>query len=264
MKGEMMLDKLLAQTARHVELKLSPKEYTNIRKLVCDSAGRPYVPYQDNEDTRTVWQHIPRHTIARCPLCGAAFTEQVDTYNVEDVDMLGDTSISFKHHSACEHFVGEQGFVHLNGVIPDYYRGGSEVPYVTPAFLSDDPKSYAVIHCLPIYRAERKGFVPRHLLFVVTYYSQSPQALQRRRDEVRFQPDMKPLPPMSTWIEVRGDEAAWDLVRWVREGKLWWLDLDRDDLPLRNSPLKEFPYANIKGIQKGFAYVKGRLKLDPY
>jgi hypothetical protein len=178
--------------------------------------------------------------------------------------MLGATSNKFKHRSACEHFMGEQGFVHLNGVIPDYYRGGSEVPYVTPSFLPDDPKSYAVMHCLPIYRAEGKVFRPRHLLFVVTYYSQSPRTLQQRRDAVRFQPDMTPLPPMSTWLEVRGYKEAWDLLRWVRAGKLWWLDLDRNDLPLRNSPAKELPYANIKGIQKGFAYVNGRLKLDPY
>ena len=120
-----MLDKLLARAARHVELKLSPQEYTAIRKLVCNSSGEPYVPYQDNEDTRTVWKHIPSHTIARCLLCGGARTEQVDTYNLQDVCMLGATSNKFKHRSACEHFMGEQGFVHLNGVIPDYYRGGS-------------------------------------------------------------------------------------------------------------------------------------------
>ncbi len=262
--GKWKSDDLLARAARHVESKLSPQEYIDIRKLVCDSVGRPYVPYQDNENTREVWKHIPKHTIARCPLCGAACTEQVDTYNLEDVDMLGYVSNKFKHHSSCEHIVGEQGFVHLNGVIPDFYHGGSEVPYVTPSFLPDDPKSYAVMHCLPIYRPEGEVFVPRHLFFMVTYYSQSPRTLQQQRDEVRFQPEMKPLPPMSTWIEVRGDKNAWDLVRWVREGKLWWLDLDRDDLPLKNSPVKEFPYANIKGIQKGFTYVKGRLKLAPY
>ena len=106
--------------------------------------------------------------------------------------------------------------------------------------------------------------MPRHLFFMVMYYSESPRTLQLQRDQVRFQPDMKPLPCMATWIEVRGDKAAWDLAQWVRKGKLWWLDLDRDDLPLRNSPENEFPYANIKGIQKGFAYVKGRLNLAPY
>ncbi len=259
-----MLGTLLARAARHAKPELSPREYTAIRKLVCDSVGRPYIPYQDNEYTREVWKYIPRHIIARCPLCGAVCTEQVDTYNLQDVIILGSRSNKFKHHAACEHWLGEQGFVHLNGVIPDFYHGGSEVPYVTPSFLIDDPPSYAVMHCLPLYRVEKDVFVPRHLLFVVTYYSQSPQILQQRRDEVRSQPDMKPLPPMSTWIEVRGYKEAWDLVRWVREDKLWWLDLERDDLPLRNSPVSEFPYAGIKGIQKGFTYVKGRLKLAPY
>lgn len=262
-----MLKNLLARAARHTEPQLSPQEYMAVRKLVCDSSGRPYIPYQDNENTRKVWQHFPRYILARCPLCGAAFTEQINTYDVNDVELIlgAYTSHSFKHHVSCEHFVAEQGFIHLDGVIPhETYRGHSEVPYIMPMFLPDDPRSCAVMHCLPIYRAEGKAFVPRHLLFVVTYYSQSPQTLQQRRDEVRFEPDMKPLPPMLTWIEARGNNAVWDLIRWVRAGKLWWLDLDRDDLPLRNSPAKEFPYANIKGIQKGFYYVRGKLKLDPY
>jgi hypothetical protein len=265
MEGETMLDDLLARAAQHVEPELSPREYTDVRKLICDSVGRPYIPYRDDDDSRRVWEHIPKHTIARCPLCGAAYTEQVDTYNVEDVWMLGDTPSIFQHHSSCEHYVSAQGFVHLNGVIPDpYYRGGSEVPYVMPSFLPDDPESYAVMHCLPVHRAEGEVFVPRYLLFAVTYYSVSPRILQQKRDEVRFEPDMKPLPPMYTWIEARGDKEAWDLVRWVREGKLWWLDLDQDDLPLRNGPVEEFPYASIEGIRKGFAYVKGKLKFDPY
>lgn len=256
---------MLARAAQHMKPNLSPQEYTRIRKLVCDSVGRPYIPYQDNDATRTVWQNIPTHTTGRCPLCGVACTEQIDTYSLQDVDALGELYKPFKQFSSCGHFAGEQGFVHLNGVIPDdVYHGNSEVPYVMPSFLPDEPQSYAVMHCLPIYRPEKTRFIPRHLLFVVTYFSQAPRVLQQQRDEVRFQPDMKPLPCMYTWIEARGDKSAWDLAQWVRKGKLWWLDLDRDELPLRNGPVGEFPYANIQGIRKGYTYVKGKLKLEPY
>lgn len=72
-------------------------------------------------------------------------------------------------------------------------------------------------------------------------------------------------PPRSwTRLPQSPHKEAWDLLHWVREGKLWWLDLDQDDLLLINSRAKKFPYANIKGIQKGFTDVNGRLKLDPY
>lgn len=264
-----MLDDLLANAARHVELELSPQEYVALWEPFHTPGGARYTPYQEDDAERDevhrLWKHLPKHTISRCPLCGVTYSEQVDTYNVDDVWTLGGVPPNrFRHQSFCEHFVGTQGFVHLNGMIPDpYYRGDSEVPYVMPTFLSDDPESYAVMHCLPVYRPEGNTFVPRYLLFAVTYYSQSPCTLQQKRDEVRFKPD-KPLPQMSTWIEARGDKETWNLVRWVAEGKLWWLDLDQDDLPLKSGPVKEFPYANIEGIRKGFAYVRGELRLDSY
>lgn len=263
-----MLNDLLARAARHVKPQLSPQEYMDIRKLVCSVNGKPIVPYDEEaEVTHKVWQIIPRHTIARCPLCGEVCTEQVDTYNLRDVGNLGEyIDTSFKHYSACEHLAGEHGFLHLNGVIPDgYFHGRSEVPYVDPNFLPDDPRSCAVMHCLPIWRAEGEAFVPRSLLFVVTYYSKAPETLYQERIKVRYRLGIEPLPKMYSWREARGDKDAWDLVRWVRMGKLWWLDLDRDDLPLRNSPVEEFPYANIQGIQQGFTYYHdGKFELEQY
>lgn len=261
-----MLDDLLVYVARHVEIELSLQEYVALLEPFRTFAGIDRLPYRDDEDARRFWKYVPTCTIARCPLCGIAYTEQVNIYNMRNVWTLGNKPRIFQHQSFCEHFVGAQGFIHLNGVIPNHpYRGGSEVPYVMPIFLPDDPESYAVMHCLPVCRAEGNVFVSRYLLFTVTYYSQSPRTLQQKRDEERFEPDMKPLPRMYSWREVDGvNQEAWDLVRWVSEGKLWWLDLDRDDLPLRSGPAAAFPYANIEGIRKGFANVKGELEVDLY
>ncbi|KAB2866372.1 MAG: hypothetical protein F9K46_02465 [Anaerolineae bacterium] len=89
--------------------------------------------------------------------------------------------------------------------------------------------------------------------------------MKQRRIEVRYKLGMEPYPKMYSWREAYRDKDAWDLTQWVRKGKLWWLDLDRDDLPLRNSPVEEFPYADIKGIQQGFTYYRdGTFSLESY
>ncbi|MFB0535370.1 MAG: hypothetical protein ACETWR_10340 [Anaerolineae bacterium] len=258
----MAVDSLLARTARHLQLAMSPQEYEAFRDQYRDPDGRRYIPddgyYDDEDNVRSFWEHIPEYLIARCPLCGASFTERMDTYSLEDW-MLGFTDAVYyggeQRHIGCYHFVGVQSFINLNSIVPtepSYYRGESEVPYVMPIFLPDDPVSYVVMHSLPICRVENDTFVPRYSLFMLTYYSQDPHVLLKRNTE-HWKPGMGMISPMYPFSSDR------DLLKWVVAGKLWWLDLDRDDLSLKSGPVEEFPYGNIEGRDRPFTYRKGRL-----
>jgi hypothetical protein len=259
----MKVDSLLRRAARHLQLALSPLEYAALYMAVRKQYHLPptRLPYDD--EAPHFWEQIPKYLIARCPLCGGAYTERLDTYSL-DGWVTGGTDDVFsggeqQHH--CGHFAAVQTFIHLNDVVPTgYFSGGSEVPYVMPIFLPDDPVSYAVIHSLPICRVEAGVFVPRYLLFMVTYFSQNPQALYDRRWQ-DWEPGIDRLPLMYTWMKARGIEEAWDLPKWVAEGKLYWLDLDRDNLPLRSGPVEKFPYGNIEGLRREFIYRDGKLTI---
>ncbi len=252
------VDTLLARAARHLRIELSPTEYEVLCDPFRDGRGDHSPPYRDNEQTRHFWKHIPEYVTGRCPLCGACDTEPLDTYG--NLHSWGHSEESFyrnaQRHIGCEHFVGVQTFIHLNGIVLNKYSGSPEIPYVMPIFLAHDPESHAVIHCLPICRVEEERFVPRYLAFMLTYYSLEPQALFDENAK-RWEPGMGMVRRMFPW------ESDNNLSHWVTRGRLWWLDLDQDqdDLPLRNEPVEEFPYANIEGIRTRFSYIKGKLRL---
>lgn len=260
----MTVDSLLARAARHLQLALSPQEYAAFRERYRTVSGGSYERAYGDDDDPVFWGHIPEYAVVRCPLCGTPYTERMDTYSLRHwVLGVSDAVYCECQKYSCQHFVAVQTFIHLNGVVPTerrFFEGRSEVPYVMPIFVPDDPVSYAVIHSLPICRVEGDAFVPRYLAFMVTYFSQNPRALYHRRSQ-DWEPGIDRLPLMYTPGEAAGIKEAWDLPRWVAEGKLWWLDLDRDDLPLRSGPAEEFPYGNIEGIRKEFIYRDGKLRI---
>lgn len=191
------------------------------------------------------WQNIPEYVVARCPLCGNTYLDRLDTYSLKYWvrPLLGDYLFYQRAKDAnCSHFVVVHHFINLNGVKPTelvYTELGCEVPHVISVFLPDDIESYAVMHALPICRIEEGQFVPRYSLYVITYYSEEPSALIKRRwqissSEAMFGPDIV-------------TKESWDLARWVRTGKLQWLDPRIPDLPLRAGPVEAFPYLGIEG-----------------
>ena len=268
----------LEHIAHHLKLTLTPSEHERLLDQYRTPSGVHYRPYQavgeeDDPNVRAYWSALPEYLIARCPVCGAADFERMDTHCLENGWLINSGASIFGgeyKRDGCEHRVAAQGFIHLNGVIPlelKYYSGQSEVPYVMPIFLPDEPQSYTVMHSVPICRSEEGKFAPRYTLFMLTYYSKAPEILLRRRaqdaERGKNDPDFR-LPLMYPWFEAIFFREAWNLPLWVARGKLWWLDLDRDDLPLKSGPVSAFPYGNVRGRRYGFIYRAGELILQDY
>lgn len=219
--------------------KLTPTEYAAITEEMV--SPRPVFT--------TYWDNIPEYLIARCPLCGAIYTDRLDTYSLKfwvRPEHGESVYYGFFQKIGCNHFVRTHQFVNLNGLLPTEVNKqmtlGSEVPYVHPFWLPDDVKSYAVMHALPICRPEAQRFVPCYSLYVITYYSENPDEMLDRR--------WKAARAWGTLLTPRNfpdQEEIFDLLRWVRAGKLQWLDPNDPGLPLRNRPVEVFPYANIQG-----------------
>jgi hypothetical protein len=45
----------------------------------------------------------------------------------------------------------------------------------------------------------------------------------------------------------------------VEKGKLLWLDLTQDDLPLKAGPVQDFPYGNVEGMRRPHTYRGSRV-----
>lgn len=220
-----------------LKVEMTPEKYDAITAGLIGPESRGAADY---------WQNIPEYLIARCPLCGATYSAQLDTYSLKYWlrPIYGRAVFHDRGQTiGCSHFVVVHHFINLNGVKPteiDYKRLNCEVPHVIPVFLPDDIESYAVMHALPICRVEEERFVPRYSLYTITYYSEAPSVLIKRRWQ---------LPPSEAMFIGRGlvKKDSWDLPKWVQVGKLYWLDPGLADLPLRIGPPEAFPYTNIQG-----------------
>lgn len=253
--------KQLQTTFTTTEYEASIKEYTH-------SASGLFSLSQAGE---SFWNRLPLYCLACCPFCGIDSIERLNTHGLEgwkpDPNKCESVFDATPHKKDCRHFLAVQFFINLHDIVPQemiYFSNQSEVPYVMPVFLPDDIESYAVMHSLPICRIEQDRFVPRYSVYMITYYSKDIHAMwDRRRAEYRGQ-DYGHFPKLHTWRHTQNTPEAWDLPLWVRKGKLMWLDLEQDNLPLKAGPVDEFPYSNIEGIRKSHTYRKGKLEIDPY
>lgn len=218
------------------------------------------------------WSRLPDYLVARCPLCPASYTAKLDTHNLEL--MTGHyTRMDCIYHTehqdtGCKHFVGVTTYANLNGLLPTEYNLWSnwmgDVPVITPTFLPDDVRSYAVLHSLPACRIEGETFSPRYSIYLLTYYAEEPRILwERRNAEMDAIGRLNPgedlfghVPVVYTSDVLRSQPYLGQLQRWVAQGKLLWLDLHSRQLPLRNGPVADFPYQGIQGYGRKFTYYR--------
>ena len=160
-----------------------------------------------------------------------------------------------------------QTFLNLNGHHPteitSLLNECGDIPIVLPDLLNSDIKTVAVMHSLPICRVESDEFVPRYSVYTVTYYSQNPrtvrqQALDSKWAHVDFsqQDGYHPGYLYDDSSLISRQSLAGDLLHWVKQNKLFWLNLDDPDLGLLSSPVTHFPYAGIEGLGRGWKYIK--------
>jgi hypothetical protein len=202
------------------------------------------------------WQSLPRYLIARCPLCGEEYHENLDTYALFHWVRAGMGDYVFRKGSAsshCRHFVRVQHFIDLNRVEPremKYSQFASEVPHVMLPLLPDDVASWVVMHGLPICRIEAESFVPRYTVYMLTYYAAEPD-VEVLMDRLRKSaPDWEFFYPPPR----QGGELWWDLWHWVQRGRLFWLTPDDPALPLQRGPEEAFPYGSIQGRREPYYF----------
>jgi hypothetical protein len=259
-------------TVRHLKITFTPAEYD---ALISHKAYQHAGQFFRADAKEDYWGNLSEYVLARFPFCKTVFTETLDTHGLSGWIIHPDfANFVYKRPKSpydypCVHFVAVQTFINLHGIVPDelkYFSNQSEVPFVMPVFVPDDLQAYAVMHSLPICRIENGQFVPRYSLYTIAYYSNRPDILrERRRAEYRGE-DYGHFPMLYTWRTLKFEhlDEAWDLPLWVQKGKLLWLDLEQNGLPLKSEPVEAFPYADIEGMRKSYRYHQGQLNIDVY
>ncbi len=97
---------------------------------------------------------------------------------------------------------------------------------------------------------EHAIFVPRYTAYAVTYYSEDPRTVIKRRVDSEEEygagdPEYRGL-FLASMGEMTRAPHAYDLPYWVEQEKLQWLDLESPDLPLKSGPVEDFLYVNIQ------------------
>jgi len=220
------------------------------------------------------WHIIPEHTLSICPFCDEPYRQQIDLYSLYSrsrFSFYGDTlRYSPNGNHTCEHFTAVHGFLNLNRMKPrkrELYGGHlqstePEVPFISPCLLPDDLESRVVLHSLPICRIDGETFVPTYTLYLLTYYAQNAAAVRHRRlmEWTGGQPlryvTWADTRPSLYWEQVQDQPEVWDLERWWRKGKLFWIDPTTQRLNAFNAI--EFPYRAIKGVRHGYSYKSGK------
>ncbi|MBK9748534.1 MAG: hypothetical protein IPO91_17405 [Chloroflexi bacterium] len=219
------------------------------------------------------WRIMHEYTLSICPFCDEPYRQQLDLYSLYNWSprYYGDTlRYSPNGNHTCEHFTAVHGFLNLNRMKPrkrELYGGRlrsteSEVPFISPCLLPDDLESLVVLHSVPICRIEGEMFVPTYTLYLLTYYAQDAAAVLHRRlmEWTGGQPlrhvTWADTRPSLYWEQVQDQPEVWDLERWWRKGKLFWIDPTTQKLNAFNSI--EFPYRAIKGVRHGYIYEGGK------
>lgn len=204
------------------------------------------------------WARLPVYLLARCPICGGAVREAVDTFSLNGLGWRNRQPDGFgwrsgRHYeAACAHAQIVAYGVNLNGIRPDdvtqWVGIGSERPFVmAPLIALDD--TYVVMHTLPVGRADGRSD-QTYTLHFTTYFT---------ADSAAFEAVTRPFHQEQTlFVPGLGD---YELRPWVERGKLYWLDGDDPALPLRGGPADAFPYGDMAGVIGMWAVHRGRLRI---
>lgn len=200
------------------------------------------------------FQRLPIHLLAQCPYCGSRILQPVDTFSLTGFHPM--LNIAELYHGRewrtakrpprqrCEHALLAMVSVNLNGLMPNdspewalqrRWMPMDSAPYVMVWPLIARQTS-AVVHALPIGRLDDAEPIHRYTAYFVTY----------------FVSDKSNLYTKEMWVPTDLGEPAvgavqidTDLVKWVKAGRLYWLDPE-DTSRLMRGPAKAFPYGNVQ------------------
>jgi hypothetical protein len=217
--------------------------------------------------TQEYRSRLPIHKLARCPYCGTDILRPVDSFSLMGFDPDLDATELYggepewpspppRQH--CRHALGATLSVNLNGLQPDDLRDW--MLWDKTLFMRSAPYfmvwpliaryTSAVVHALPIGRLDDEEPIHRYTAYFTTYFAGDRTNLRTREMWV---PNDVGGPAMGA---VQTDA---DLLKWVRAGRLYWLDPD-DTSRLVAGPPEAFPYANIQ--PNGWYYILEGGQLD--
>lgn len=255
---------------QHLQITFQPDEYSEILQN-----------WKKSEPPKGYVEKLPTYIMARCPFCHSEYKTLLDTHSLRygSSPSSGD-QLGYPLGERCTHFLAIHPFINLNGLFPEeksrYFDNTYDVPFISPLFLPQEVPSYTVMHSLPVCRLEERQFVPRYYLYTLTYYVPEnyvswiklpgyPEKI--RRGIIAERRSREIIANNFHWeeflyypLQAREHPEWWDLLLWVKKGKLLWLDPHSPNLELRNGPIEDFPYANIQGYRHAIEIRNGKLK----
>ncbi len=234
--------------------------------------------HRPHNDFREEWisfydeylNQLPVYIVARCPFCGGRAWDKVDTYSLNGPGwwMLESPDARFhwsdtldKMESDCGHAQLMSWSINLNDRIPDdVFVGTAKRPF---EISSERPRlmlwpmqvtatrTCAVIHALPIGRFDDAQPQHRYTAFFVTYFAEDATVFR----EAAERGDM-------SIFAFQGIAYDFDLIKWVKAKRLFWLKPSDPSLPLQHSLVEAFPYGNVQGLglEERIKIIDGQVK----
>ncbi len=194
------------------------------------------------------YAHLPLATTSMCPVCGALWSEPLDTYSLNGFGW-SEAGTGAPWHSmhtrlapglaACGHRRIVVYFLNLMGRVPtDLFedktlRTGPEVPSIMRTPMRA-PDAQAVLHRLSISRFDHPA--PVYALYVLSYFTAAEETYRAAIADWGLH-----------YGKVEYADVDYDLSAWVRDGRLTWLRPEGNGHVLAAPDRDRFPYGEIAG-----------------
>lgn len=216
-------------------------------------------------------RRLPYVMVSRCPYCNAVIWQRVGIFSLNDEFWYSESSggrETVLPEARCPHLFCVDGALNLNGhqpieanrpiteVINDKLWMAAEVPFVKPRVLNL-PTMTAVIHKFPV--AEKYTAYP-----VVYFAEYQPKPIEfcigwADTEYIGHSGQFGPGGGVVVIIGKRQDFQDYELEKWVKQGKLFWLGSEDEDYPLLHGPIGAFPYNNMSGRRHPYYIKEGQV-----
>ncbi|MEZ4526184.1 MAG: hypothetical protein R2941_09725 [Desulfobacterales bacterium] len=199
-------------------------------------------------------RRLPIRLTTRYPYCGEKILQYVDFFSLigyfspcPNSELYRGSLWYYKvpFRKVCDHAVIMTYAVNLQGLVPDDIvkqgiRLQSEELDSAPLVIVWPlvaRQTSVVMHAVPIGRLDDPEPVHRYTAYFMTYFASDKSNL--RTDKMYVHTDVG-------YAATEGVKTDRDLAKWIRAGRLFWLDPDDPEHPLVHGAPENFPYGNIR------------------
>lgn len=199
---------------------------------------------------------LPRMVLSRCPHCETPLKRAFDPYGLDGPWWWLIPLCKFEEPQCCDHFKVLLGAVDLHGREPievdTEVRPGPDVPFVVPALLAS-PGMIVVVGKIALSTGDTA--------YPIAYFSTSEiEPIQLHQPWCRNE----------LWFTDEDDNPCWtaandvfdfDLLPYVTDGRMRWVDLDDPKVPLYPAAGEKCPFLNLSGDRERQQIVGGSREL---